>query len=231
MGVAVFGCAFFLAWGPVRTRAHGRYKHMHNKMFRYAVCLTALLVLAFGCAKAPQEQVTTVRSVLDSVQVAEVEKYAPDQYKAAQDSLNAAMAEIEKQNSKFALTRKYTKAEAQLASAAELARASAQQAVANKARIKAEAEDMMTQMTAAIAEAKTLIQQAPRGKEGAAALESIKNDVAAVEMASTEVANAMAKEDFIGAREMAKAGLEKIQAINEELKAAIEKKMGAKKAG
>lgn len=202
---------------------------MHNKMFRYAVCLTALLVLAFGCAKAPQEQMTAVRSVLDSVQVAEVEKYAPEQYKAAQDSLNAAMAEIEKQNSKFALTRKYNKAEAQLAAAASIARSSAQQAVANKARIKAEAEDMVTQMTAAVAEAKTLISQAPRGKEGAAALESIKNDVAAVELTATDVANAMGKEDFLGAREMAKAGLEKIQAINEELKQAIEKKKGIKK--
>jgi len=204
---------------------------MHNNMLRYAVCLTALLVLAFGCAKAPQEQVTTVRSILDSVQVAEVEKYAPEQYKAAQDSLSAAMAEIEKQNSKFALTRKYNKAEMQLESASSIARSAAQQAVANKARIKAEAEDMMTQMQAAVAEAKTLIQQAPRGKEGAAAIASITNDVAAVEMTATDVATAMGKEDFIGARDMARAGLEKIQAINEELKQAIEKKKGIKKAG
>jgi hypothetical protein len=204
---------------------------MHNNIFRIAVCLAALLVLALGCAKAPQEQVTTTRSVLDSVQVAEVEKYAPEQYKAAQDSLNAAMAEIEKQNSKFALTRKYSRAQTQLQSAQALARTSAEQAVANKARIKAEAEDMMTQMQTAIAEARTLIQQAPRGKEGAAAIESIKNDVAALEMTATDVSTAMGKEDFIGARDMARAGLEKIQAINEELKQAIEKKKGIKKAG
>jgi len=203
---------------------------MHNSMLRFGVCLIALLVLAVGCAKAPQEQVTTVRSVLDSVQVAEVEKYAPEQYKAAKDSLDAALTEIEKQNSKFALTRKYGKAEAQLQSSAALARAAAEQAVANKAKMKAEAEDMMAQMQAAIAEAKTLIEQAPRGKGEAAALESIKNDVAALEMTATEVTNAMAKEDFIGAREMARAGLEKIQGINQELKTAIEKKT-MKKAG
>jgi len=62
--------------------------------------------------------VTATRSVIDSVQVAEVEKYAPEQYKAAKDSLAAAMAEIEKQNAKFALTRKYNKAEVQLKSRA-----------------------------------------------------------------------------------------------------------------
>jgi hypothetical protein len=203
---------------------------MHNSMLRFGVCMVALLVLAVGCAKAPQETVTTVRSVLDSVQVAEVEKYAPEQYKAAKDSLDAALTEIEKQNSKFALTRKYGKAEAQLQASQSLARSAAQQAVANKAKIKAEAEDMMAQMQAAIAEAKTLIEQAPRGKGEAAALESIKNDVAALEMTATEVSNAMAKEDFIGAREMARAGLEKIQGINTELKTAIEKKT-MKKAG
>ncbi len=203
---------------------------MHNRMLRFGVCMVALLVLAVGCAKAPQEEVTTARSVLDSVQVAEVEKYAPEQYKAAKDSLDAALTEIEKQNSKFALTRKYGKAQTQLEASQSLARSAAEQAVANKARIKAEAEDMMAQMTAAIAEAKTLIEQAPRGKGEAAALESIKNDVAALEMTATEVSNAMAKEDFIGAREMARAGLEKIQGINQELKTAIEKKT-MKKAG
>jgi len=192
--------------------------------------MVALLVLAVGCAKAPQETVTAVRAVLDSVQVAEVEKYAPEQYKAAKDSLDAALTEIEKQNSKFALTRKYGKAEAQLEASQALARAAAEQAVANKAKMKAEAEDMMAQMQAAIAEAKTLIEQAPRGKGEAAALESIKNDVAALEMTATEVSNAMAKEDFIGAREMARAGLEKIQGIIIKHRTTIEKKT-MKKAG
>jgi hypothetical protein len=199
---------------------------MSSKLFRFAICIAALTVIAVGCAKAPEELVTMTRSVIDSVQVAEVEKYAPEQYKAAKDSLAVAMAEIEKQNAKFALTRKYNKAEVQLKAAGDLARSSAQQAVANKARIKAEAEDMMAQMTAALAEAKALIDQAPRGKEGRAALELIKSDIAALEMTATEVSAAMAKEDFIGAREMARAGLEKIQAINTELKTAIEKKKG-----
>jgi len=202
---------------------------MSSKLFRYAICIAALAVISVGCAKAPEELVTMTRSVIDSVQVAEVEKYAPEQYKAAKDSLAVAMAEIEKQNAKFALTRKYNKAEVQLKAAGDLARSAAQQAVANKARIKAEAEDMMAQMMAALAEAKTLIDQAPRGKEGRAALELIKSDVTALEMTATEVSASMAKEDFIGAREMARAGLEKIQAINTELKTAIEKKAGVKK--
>ncbi len=204
---------------------------MYSKILRLSVCLAALAAISVGCAKAPEQMVTTARSVIDSVQVAEVEKYAPEQYKAAKDSLSAAMSEIEKQNSKFALTRKYTRAKTQLEAATNLARESAAQAVANKARIKAEAEDLMTQLQTAIAESNTLIAQAPRGKEGAAALEMIKTDITAVETSATEVSAAMAKEDYIAAREMARAALEKIQAINTELKTAIEKKQGMKKAG
>jgi hypothetical protein len=204
---------------------------MYRKMLRLTVCLAALAAISVGCAKAPEEMVTMARSVIDSVQVAEVEKYAPETYKAAKDSLSAAMSEIEKQNSKFALTRKYTRAKTQLEAASNLARESATQAVANKARIKAEAEDLMTQLQTAIAESETLLGQAPRGKEGAAALEMIKTDIEAVKTSATEVSAAMAKEDYIGAREMARAALEKIQGINTELKTAIEKKQGMKKAG
>ncbi len=204
---------------------------MHNNVLRIMICLVALAALTVGCAKAPQEAVTATRAVLDSVKVAEVEKYAPEQYKAAQDSLDAAMAEIEKQNSKFALSRKYGMAKTELSSAQALARTAAQQAVANKARIKAEAEDQLAQFQAALAEAKTLIEQAPKGKGEAAALEQIKSDVAALEMTATEIQTAMGKEDYIGAREMARAALEKIQGINNELKTAIEKKKGVKKAG
>jgi hypothetical protein len=204
---------------------------MSSKMFRFGILVAILAALAVGCAKAPEQMVTTTRSVIDSVQVAEVEKYAPEQYKAAKDSLAAAMAEIEKQNSKFALTRKYNKAEMELKAAGDLARTAGQQAVANKAKIKAEAEDLVAQLTAGIAEAKTLIDQAPRGKEGRAALEMIKSDVAAVEMSVNDINTAMGKEDYIGAREMARAGNEKIQALITELKTAIEKKAGVKKAG
>lgn len=199
---------------------------MHNKSLCLALGLAVLVALAVGCAKAPEDAVTTTRSVLDSVQVAEVQKYAPEQYRAAQDSLQAAMAEIEKQNSKFALTRRYGKAEAQLEAAQQLARTAADEAIAKKEALKAEAQDLLTQMQAALEEAKTLLAQAPKGKGEAAAVQSISSDIAQLELTANEVSNALANEDYIAAREMAKAGLEKVQSINMELKTAIEKKAG-----
>jgi len=198
-------------------------------VMRLFVCLVAVLILGVACAKAPENQVALTRSVLDSAMTSEAEKYAPDELKAAKDSLEVAMIEIEKQNSKFALTRKYGKSEQQLQSAQSLARTAAEAAVVNKARIKSEAEDMMRQLETAITESKALIEQAPRGKEGIAALELIKSDVTAVETSLPEISATLAKEDFIGAREMARAGLEKIQAVNDELNQAIAKKQMIKK--
>ncbi|MFH1754792.1 MAG: hypothetical protein ABIA59_03730 [Candidatus Latescibacterota bacterium] len=203
---------------------------MYNyTIMRLFVCLAALFTLTVGCAKAPEDQVTTTRSALDSAMTAEAEKYAPEKFQAAKDSLEVAMAEIEKQNSKFSLMRKYGKSEQQLQSAESIARSAAQAAAANKAQIKLEAEDMMSQLQTAITESKALIEKAPRGKEGVAAIESIKSDVAAIEMTLTDISTALGNEDFIGAREMARAGLEKIQAINGELNQAIEKKQMIKK--
>lgn len=207
----------------------GRECMFNHTVVRLFVLFVALFVLAVGCAKAPEQMVTMSRSAIDSAQVAEAEKYAPEQFKAAKDSLQVAMAEIEKQNSKFALTRKYGKAEQQLQAAQSIAREAAVAAAANKAQMKAEAEEMLTQIQAAIAEAKTLIDQAPRGKEGAAAIESIKSDVTAVEMSLTEISAALGREDYVGARDMGRANLEKIQSVNEELKLAIEKKQMSKK--
>lgn len=203
-------------------------------MFNYTVVrlfvvLAALLVLSAGCSKAPEEQVATTKSAIDSAMVVEAEKYAPEQYKAAKDSLEAALAEIQSQNSKFALTRKYSRSEQQLQYAQSLARSAADAAVAGKEKIKSEANDMLAQLQAAIDESKALIEKAPRGKEGAAAIESIKTDVAAVEMTLTEISTALGNEDFIGAREMASASLQKIQAINDELNQAIAKKQLMKK--
>jgi uncharacterized membrane protein YccC len=203
---------------------------MYNyTVVRLFLCLTAIIVLTVGCSKAPDEQVAAARSAVDSAMVAEAEKYAPEQFKAAKDSLDVALAEIEKQNSKFALSRKYGKSEQQLQSAESLARSAMVAAAANKAQIRSEAEEMLTQLQTAIEDTKALIEKAPRGKEGTAAIESIKSDVAAVEMTLSGISEAMGKEDFIGARETASAGLQKLQSISDEINQAIAKKQGMRK--
>jgi hypothetical protein len=197
---------------------------MSKNLLRVWGLSMALGLLVLGCAKVPQEAVTSARSAVDSARVAEAPLYAPEQFRAASDSLEAAMTEIEKQNSKNMFTRKYDLAEQRLISARGLAESSVRMAAENKARVMAESAESITMLEAAIVEAKALIEKAPRGKDGAAVLEAMKGEIAAVEQALATATASRAAGDFFGARDTARAATETVKAISAELTTAIEKK-------
>ncbi len=202
---------------------------MSKNLLRVWGLSMALGLLALGCAKVPQEAVTAARSAVDSARVAEAPLYAPEQFRAASDSLEAAMTEIEKQNSKNMFTRKYDLAEQRLISARGMAESSVRMAAENKARVMAESAESITMLEAAIAEAKALIEKAPRGKDGAAVLEAMKGEIAAVEQALVTAQASRAAADYFGARDTARAATETVKAISAELTAAIEKKTMGKR--
>jgi hypothetical protein len=198
------------------------------KFLSAVVCIFMLVLLA-GCAKAPQELVDTAKAALDAAKAVEADRYVADQFNAAQDSLNAAMAEIEAQGSKFALTRNYGRATKLLEATVATANSAKDAAAAAKEQVRVEAQDLMTQAQAAVEEAKGLMAKAPRGKEGRAVLEQMQSELAAVETSITEATTAMSNNDFLTARDKLKAGMEKANSISEELKQAIGKKTALSK--
>jgi len=189
----------------------------------------AISLLLNGCAKVPQEEVTSARAAVDSARVAEAALYAPTQFRAASDSLESAMIEIEKQNSKNMFTRKYDVAKQRLINARQIAESSVGIAAENKKRVMAESAEAIATLEAAITEAKTLIDQAPRGKDGAAVLEAMKGEVAAVEQALATATATRAAGDYFKARDTARSATETVKAISAELTQAIEKKKMGKR--
>jgi hypothetical protein len=95
--------------------------------------------------------------------------------------------------------------------------------------MKAEADSSIAQATAAVAVARDLLKKAPKGKEGKEVLVQISNETAVVESTLVQATALKAANDFLGARDKANAGLEKIVSINEELKNAIAKSKGKRK--
>jgi len=194
--------------------------------------LVAVLVVIFamtlivGCAKVPQQELDAAKAALDAAKAVEADRYAPELYNAVKDSLNAINAEIEKQNSKFALFRSYSKAKNMLAAALTAANTAKETALANKEKVKTEANDLLAQIGPAVDDVKKLMKKAPRGKEGRAALEAMNTDLAAVEASVGEANTAMANGDYLTARDKVQAGLQKVKAINQELQDAIAKKLG-----
>jgi hypothetical protein len=187
------------------------------------VVVIALSALFIGCAKPPQAEVDAAKAALDAAKAVEADRYVAGVFKAAKDSLNAATAEIEAQNGKFALTRNYKKAAAMLTSATQLANEAKDKTAAKKEEVKAEAEKLVTDVQTAIADAKKLIKKAPRGKEGKAALEAMQEELKAVEASVAGVPDVIVKGDFLGARDTLNAGLQKVNSIIDEVKQAMAK--------
>jgi tetrahydromethanopterin S-methyltransferase subunit G len=199
---------------------------MVRKYFILSLGVILMLALVGGCAKAPQESVDAAKAALETAKQAEADRYMADEFKAAQDSLNAALAEIETQNSKFALTRNYNKAARMLEAATTLANSAAGNVVAKKEAVKTEAQQLLVDLQTALTDAKALLKKAPKGKEGREALEAIKNELTTVENSLTEVPVLIDNGDFLNAKDKLTAGLQKVQQIIGELNQAIAKKLG-----
>jgi Skp family chaperone for outer membrane proteins len=199
---------------------------MLRKYFVLVVGLILVLALVSGCAKAPQQAVDTAKAALDAAKQSGADRYLAGEFKAAQDSLNAALAEIEAQNSKFALTRNYDKATKLLEAATSLANNLTSQVDTKKEEVRTEAQQLFIDLQNGLKDAKDLLKKAPKGKEGKEVLEAFQGELTTVENSLVEVTDLMNKSDFMGAKDRLMAGLQKVNQIKEELTQAIAKKMG-----
>jgi uncharacterized protein YpuA (DUF1002 family) len=199
---------------------------MVRKYVIFAIGLILLLALVSGCAKAPQQAVDAANAALEAAKSAEANRYLADEFKAAQDSLNAAMAEIEAQNSKFALTRSYGKATKLLEAATSSFNLIASQVEAKKEEVRTAAQQLFIDLQNGLKEAKDLLKKAPKGKEGREVLDAIQGELSTVESSLVEVTDLMNKGDFMSAKDKLDAGLQKVNSIKDELNTAIAKKMG-----
>jgi hypothetical protein len=177
-----------------------------------------------SCEKIPQPEIEAANAGIEQAKAAQAETYVPEEYTALQDSLRVALENVEAQKSK--LFKKYTKAKAQLIAVSTQAATVKTDAEAKKEAVKAEVAQLLTDVNALITEDKALLGKAPRGKEGKAALEAIKNDIATIEASITEVNNLVTSGDFMAADYKIKASKEKATEINTELKDAIAKVKG-----
>lgn len=179
--------------------------------------------LIAGCASAPTQQLEAAQQALQAADSAEADVYVSDLYRAAQDSLAAAQVEIEAQNARFALTRNYERAERLLQFVAETARQAMEQVAQKKEEMRVEADTLLAEARRALEQTNELLKRAPRGKEGAVALVSIREDASSVEGQINEAAAALQSGDIFRAHQLAQQARDKAVGLVEELNAAIAK--------
>ncbi len=151
---------------------------MKNRFFLAIATVIAAVVMS-SCAKVPQEALDAAKSSLESARAAQTDIYFPAEYADLNDQLAVLHQNIETKKSKSAGDFKEIKA------AAETIARKAADLSANveerKAEVKAEAEKMLTEAHSLLDEARTLITKAPKGKEGKAAIDEMKEELGVLE--------------------------------------------------
>jgi len=194
---------------------------MKNRFF-LAIATIAAVALMTSCAKVPQEALDAASAALDSAKTVQTDVYFPAEFAALNDSLTVMLQNIETQKSKSAKDFKVVKANAEAITlkAGELAG----NVEVKKAEVKAEAEAMMANAKTLLDEAKALILKAPKGKEGKAVVEEIKNELTVIETSLTDTqALYDGGTNYVQVVDKLKAATDGINGIIAELKEAMAK--------
>jgi hypothetical protein len=198
---------------------------------RIALVLVALALLAFiGCAKAPEAEMQKATTAMDAAKTAEAETYAPDAYRTASDTLNAAMAAKQEADGKFALFRSYSKAKALYVSAEALANTAVATAAAEKEKVKAEVTQKLNDVKMVIDSATVALKKAPRGKGDKADIAMLENGLAGANATYTDAQNDFNAGKYMVARTKLDQAAGQAQDVMKQIEAAkAMKKAGVKK--
>jgi DNA repair exonuclease SbcCD ATPase subunit len=110
-----------------------------KRLFVFAVAI-AVAVLVGSCAKIPEEQIQQAEAALEAAEAAGAQRYAPDAWSRAKQSMERLNAELSAQDEKFSLFRNF-----------KTAKTLADEAVAAANQAMAEAEDKKAQLRTEIA--------------------------------------------------------------------------------
>jgi hypothetical protein len=192
-----------------------------------AICIAASLSF-FGCASAPTAEINATKAAITAAQTEDVQTYAADSLKTAEDNLAKATAEVQTQESKSGLSRDYKAATELLKQAKDAAAKAQADAQANKAKTKADAEALIAGLATQLADAKKALATAPKGKDTKAELEALQNDLKSADEAAAAASAAFAQGKFMEALGQAKAAKEKADGVIAQVAAAKAKIKGRK---
>jgi hypothetical protein len=194
---------------------------------RVSIVLGVLVMLFIvGCSKPPEAEMSAATTAMDAAKAAEADQYAPDAYRMAQDTLQAAQEAKVEQDGKFALFRKYGKSKEMFVSAKSLADKAAADAAAETERVRQEVMAMMTDVQAALDQADQALKKAPRGKGSAPDIELMKNDLLNATNVFTEAKADFDAGKFLVARTKLEAAKNQAMKVVADVEAAKAKKAG-----
>jgi len=194
---------------------------MNKKSVIGLFVMVIAMVVFSSCAKLPQVEIDNANAAIAEAEAASAAIYVPAALNAVKDSLNAAMEEIEVQNSK--LFKSYKAPKAKLISIVALSADVKAQTVAKIAELKTQIQATLDETTALNNENKDLVTKAPKGKGGTTVLMAIKGEIANIDAAVVASSSFENSENLNVNLVNAQALKEQATGINTELKSVIEK--------
>ncbi len=196
------------------------FYRMKNKI-ALGLLMVSIVVLLSSCAKVPQAELDAVNAAIEDARTNGADVFLPAEFAALQDSLNAINQLVEAKKGKLFGSFKDVSAKiAELTTAAATVKGNVD---ARKTEVKSEIDNLMVEVTKLIGEAKGLVNVAPKGKEGAAAVDAIKTEIGVVETSVSEAAAKLQAGDLMGTLDQLKAAKDKVNGAVTELKTAFEK--------
>jgi hypothetical protein len=199
---------------------------MTKRVVTTLAVLAMMLLLVAGCSKPPEAEMQAAQVAIDAARTAEAEQYSPASWRTAQDTLNAANAAKQEQDSKFALFRSYGASKDMFVRAQALAEKASADAAAEKERMRVEVEGMLGQAQAALDAANQALAKAPVGKGNKADIELIKNDLNGVGLAFEDAKADFAAGKYISAKSKVEGVMSNVERITNEIATAAAKKAG-----
>ncbi|PKP33474.1 MAG: hypothetical protein CVT99_00530 [Bacteroidetes bacterium HGW-Bacteroidetes-16] len=186
-----------------------------------AMAVVVMALVFGGCAKVPQVELDATNAAIERAKVAEANVYLQPAFTAIMDSLNVINAEIEANKGK--LFKNFNDVKVKLAALEVQANELVVSTDAKKESIKQEVNAVLAELQALAIENAALVENAPKGKEGKAAIEAIKGELTVIDGATAEVTQLLQAGKLLAAQSKAKATYDKALSINQELKAVVEK--------
>jgi len=147
---------------------------MKNKFFLGLLTIVFVTTLS-SCNKAPQTEIDATKTAISEAQAIGADVYLPEEFMAMNDSLDAIMLNIESKKSKWFTN--YDSEKEQLNNIMTLATTVKQNTETRKDEIKNEIMASLVEIRTLLDENQVLLTQAPKGKEGTAALIAIKDEL------------------------------------------------------
>jgi hypothetical protein len=124
------------------------------KRFHVIAAVIAVALLVSSCAKTPEEQIQQAGAALEAAEAAGAQRYAPDAWSRAKQSMERLNAELSAQEEKFRPFRNFKTAETLADEAVTAANQAKAEAESKKAQLRGEIEKMIADVKGSLQSAR-----------------------------------------------------------------------------